>query len=68
MPDKSDASQRQSPFTSSVFFLLTIITVVVGIAGYFLSYPILLGASIVVALFLVVGGFYRLANERHWLD
>ncbi len=68
MTDKNGARGRRPPISSRVFFVLTIIVMVFGIAGYLLSYPILLGVSIVVALFLVVGGVYRLANERHWLD
>lgn len=53
---------------SNIYFCLTLIFLAVGAGGFILGLPLLFGAAMLVALFLIVGGFYSLANERGWMD
>lgn len=68
MPEQKNDPKAASPISSKTYLTLATIFLLVSVPFYFFVHPVAFVAAIVVGLFLLVGGFYSLANERHWLD
>jgi hypothetical protein len=54
--------------SSRAYLILTAIFLLASIPLYFFVHPVAFIAAVVIGLFLLVGAFFSLANERHWLD
>ncbi len=68
MAEQEKDSKKAPPISSRMYFILAAISFLVGIPLYFFVHPIAFMAAIVVGIFLLVGGFFSMANERRWLD
>jgi uncharacterized membrane protein HdeD (DUF308 family) len=68
MSEEEKAPNTTHQISSRAYFILAAISFLVGVPLYFFVHPIALVAAVVVGIFLMVGGFFSMANEKRWLD
>jgi uncharacterized membrane protein HdeD (DUF308 family) len=68
MPEVEPNPEKRQQISSRMYFILAAIAFLAGVSLYLLVHPIAFLAAVVIGIFLLVGGFFSMANERRWLD
>lgn len=68
MPEEKANPEKRQQISSRTYFILAAIAFFAGIPLYLMVHPIAFLAAVAIGIFLLVGGFFSMANEKRWLD
>ncbi|HUL38976.1 MAG TPA: hypothetical protein VLU38_01680 [Methanomassiliicoccales archaeon] len=68
MPEDKEDGERAKPISSRMYFILAVASFLLSVPFFFFLHPVTAFAAVVIGIFLIAGGFFSMANERHWLD
>ena len=68
MPEEAKGAQSRMQISSRTYLLLAAVFFIASIALILFVHPVAFLAALVIGIFLLVGAFFSMANERRWLD
>jgi hypothetical protein len=68
MPEEVKGTRSRVQISSRTYLLLAAIFFIASIALFLFVHPVAFLAALVIGIFLLVGAFFSMANERRWLD
>ena len=68
MPEDKEGNEKAKSISSRMYFIMAAASFLLSIPLFFFLHPVASVAAIVVGIFLLAGGFFSMANERHWMD
>jgi hypothetical protein len=68
MPEEAKGTHSRTQISSRTYLLLATVFFIASIALFLFVHPVAFLASLVIGIFLLVGAFFSMANERRWLD
>jgi hypothetical protein len=68
MPEEAKDTHSMTQISSRTYLLLAAIFFIASIALFLFVHPVAFLAALVIGIFLLVGAFFSMANERRWLD
>ena len=68
MPEEEKGAQPRTHISSRTYLLLAAVFFITSIALFLFVHPVAFLAALVIGIFLLVGAFFSMANERRWLD
>ena len=68
MPEEAKGTQSRTQIPSRTYLLLAVVFFIASITLFLFVHPVAFLAALVIGIFLLVGAFFSMANERRWLD